>query len=64
MCHASIGISQTENLATIKAFYGAPERALSGIETELIDSEAEVLECVTLREREIGSVRRYLSAGG
>ena len=53
----------TEHLPTLLEFYGAPERAVSGIESELEDSEAEVLECVAFRQREIDSVRSYLNEG-
>jgi len=53
----------TEHLATLLDFYSAPERAVPGIESELRDSEAEVLECVAFRQREIDSVRRYLEEG-
>jgi aminopeptidase N len=49
----------TELLPRLMEFYGAPERAVSGIESELEDSEAEVLECSALRARELDSVRRY-----
>jgi alanyl aminopeptidase len=53
----------TEHLPVLLEFYGAPERAVSGIESELKDAEAEVLECAAFRQREIESVRRYLSEG-
>jgi hypothetical protein len=53
----------TENLETLIEFYGAPERFVPGIDTELEDSKAEVMECVAFRQREIESVRRYLNDG-
>jgi len=53
-------VCSPENLPTIKEFYGAPERAVPGIENELRDSEAEVMECWELRQRELASVSGYL----
>jgi hypothetical protein len=53
----------TEHLQTIIDFYGATERSVAGIESELEDSEAEVLECAAFRARELESVRQYLSDG-
>ena len=53
-------ICAPDNLSTIKEFYGAPERATPGIEDDLKDSEAEVMECWELRQRELASVSRYL----
>lgn len=49
-----------EHWDTIKAFYGAEERQVPGIEGELADAEAEITECVELRRREQGAVARYL----
>jgi len=43
-------------------FYGAPERAAPGIERRLAVLETRVADCVALKNREIGSVRAYLSA--
>lgn len=53
-------VCSPDNLSTIKEFYGAPERATPGIENELIDSEAEVMECWEFRQRELDSVTDYL----
>lgn len=49
-----------ENLPTILEFYGAPEREVPGIERNLKDAEAEVMECWELRQREVGRVGDYL----
>ena len=58
----ALTVCSPDNLPTIKTFYGAPERAVAGIENELVDSEAEVLECWNFRQRELAAVTRYLSA--
>ena len=57
-----LGVCSPENLPTIIEFYGAPERSSPGIEEELKDVEAEVMECWNLRQREIGSVATYLDS--
>jgi alanyl aminopeptidase len=56
----AITVCSPDNLETIKSFYGAPERSVSGIDNELADSEAEVMECWEFRQRELASVTRYL----
>ena len=56
----TVTVCSPANLPTIRAFYGAPERAVPGIEDELKDSEAEVMECWELQQRESDSVSRYL----
>ena len=48
------------NLPTIREFYGAPERAVPGIEDQIKDAEVEVMECWEFRQREIDFVREYL----
>jgi hypothetical protein len=58
----ALTVCSPDNLPTIIDFYGAPERAVPGIEDELKDSEAEVMECWNLRQREIAAVSRYLEA--
>ena len=56
----ALTVCSPDILPTIKAFYGDPERAVPGIENELRDAEAEVMECWELRQRELESVKRYL----
>ena len=53
-------VCSPDKLPTIKAFYGAPERAVPGIDSELRDDEAEVMECWNLRQRELPDVSRFL----
>ena len=55
-----LAVCSPDTLSTILDFYGAPERAVPGIESELKDVEAEVMECWELQQREIGSVSSYL----
>jgi aminopeptidase N len=53
-------VCSPDTLPAIKAFYGAPERAVPGIDQELRDDEAEVTECWNLRQRELPVVSRFL----
>jgi alanyl aminopeptidase len=56
-------VCSEDNLETLLDFYGAPERSVPGIDSELKDSKAEVLECAALRQRELESVSNYLQGG-
>ncbi len=55
-----LSVCSPDTLPSILEFYGAPERAVPGIEDELKDVEAEVMECWGIQQREINSVRAYL----
>ena len=57
-----LAVCSPDNLPTIIEFYGAEERFTPGIDDELKDVEAEVMECWNLRQREIGSVATYLDS--
>ena len=57
-----LAVCSPDTLPTILEFYGAPERAVPGIEDELKDVEAEVMECWNFRQREIESVGDYLES--
>jgi hypothetical protein len=51
----------TDNLETIAGFYGAKERFVAGIDGEIEAALANARECATLRQRELDSVRSFLS---
>ena len=51
----------TDTLQAISDFYSAPERFVAGIEGELAEEVAEKTQCAAFRQREIDSVREFLS---
>jgi alanyl aminopeptidase len=51
----------TEHAETIREFYSAEERFVAGIDLELKEEVAENVECAAFRQREIESVRTYLT---
>jgi alanyl aminopeptidase len=52
----------TDNLQQIRDFYGAPERAVPGIEDSLEDEATQARDCWALRQRELPSITQYLGA--
>lgn len=52
----------TDNLQQIRDFYGAPERAVPGIESSLEDEATQARDCWALRQRELPSITQYLEA--
>ncbi len=49
-----------DDLIKVVGFYGAPERAVPGIDNELRDAEAAVEDCWRLRQREMAAISDYL----
>ena len=50
-----------EHAEVLREFYSAPERFVAGIDGELDEEILENKECVAFRQRELESVRRFLS---
>ena len=51
----------TDNLDTIAGFYGAEERFVAGIDGEIKEARGTASECAALRQRELQSVRVFLT---